>query len=78
METIQKYFKVDKKNIAFLKFVLEAYDGMAVIRTLDPREGVIELMIAPDFEKDVEEILDSLRDEVEMLSTDPPAYLEEL
>jgi len=78
LETIQKYFKVDKKNIAFLKFVLEAYDGMAVIRTLDPREGVIELMIAPDFEKDVEEILYSLRDEVEMLSTDPPAYLEEL
>ena len=78
METIQKYFKVDKKNIAFLKFVLEAYDGMAVIRTLNPREGVIELMIAPDFEKDVENILDSLRDEVEILSTDPPAYLEEL
>ncbi|MFH1625628.1 MAG: DUF4911 domain-containing protein [Pseudomonadota bacterium] len=50
MDTIQKYFKVERKNIAFLKFILEAYEGMAVMRTLDAQEGVVELMIAPNFE----------------------------
>ena len=78
MDTIQEYFRIDKKNIAFLKFILEAYEGMAVMRTLNAREAVIELMIAPDFKKDVEEILDNLRDEVELHPMSPPADLEEL
>ena len=78
MKTIEKYFRVQRKNIAFVKFILEAYDGMAVMRTLDPYEGVVELIIAPDFEKEVNEILDSLRDEVELHPIDPPTYIEEL
>lgn len=73
MDIIRKYFRVDRKNIAFLKFILEAYEGMAVIRTLDPWETVVEFMIAPDFEKDVEKILDNLKGEVELQPVDPPA-----
>ena len=78
MDTIQKYFKLDKKNISFMKFILEAYDGMAVMRTLDPGEGVVELMIAPNFEREVGEILDSLRDEIHLQAIDPPVDLLEL
>ncbi|OIP35236.1 MAG: DUF4911 domain-containing protein [Deltaproteobacteria bacterium CG12_big_fil_rev_8_21_14_0_65_43_10] len=75
---MQRYFRVDRKNIAFLKFILEAYDGMAVMRTLGPHEGVVELMIAPDFERDVNEILDNLRGEFEVQPIDPPADIKEL
>ena len=78
METIQKYFRVQRKNIAFLKFVLEAYDGVAVMRTLESHEGVVELMIAPDFEREVNELLDNLRDEFEVQPIDPPADIKEL
>ena len=78
METIQKYFRVERKNIAFLKFVLEACDGVAVMRTLESHEGVVELMIAPDFERDVKEILYGLRDEFEVQSIEPPADIKEL
>ena len=78
MKTMQRYFRVDRKNIAFLKFILEAYDGMAVMRTLGPHEGVVELMIAPDFERDVNEILDNLRGEFEAQPIDPPADIKEL
>jgi len=31
---------------------------MAVVRTKDPREAIVELMVAPGWEKDVEEVLD--------------------
>jgi len=78
LKTMQRYFRVDRKNIAFLKFILEAYDGMAVMRTLGPHEGVVELMIAPDFERDVNEILDNLRGEFEVQPIDPPADIKEL
>ena len=78
MDTVQKYFKVERKNIAFLKFILEAYEGMAVMRTLDPQAGVVELMIAPNFEKEVEAVLDDLRGELEVQPIDPPADIGEL
>ena len=78
MKTIQRYFRIQRKNIAFIKFILEAYDGMAVMRTLDPREGVVELIIAPDFEREVNEILDNLRGEFEVQPIDPPTDIKEL
>ena len=61
-----------------MKFILEAYDGMAVMRTLDPGEGVVELMIAPDFEREVGEILNSLKNEMHLQSIDPPVNFPEL
>jgi len=78
LKTIQRYFRIQRKNIAFIKFILEAYDGMAVMRTLDPREGVVELIIAPDFEREVNEILDNLRGEFEVQPIDPPTDIKEL
>ena len=37
---------------------------MAVVRTKDPHEAIVELMIAPGWEKDVEEVLEGLRKEI--------------
>ncbi|MEW6616023.1 MAG: DUF4911 domain-containing protein [Thermodesulfobacteriota bacterium] len=78
MKTIERYFRVQKENIAFIKFILEAYDGMAVMRTLDPFEGVVELIIAPDFEREVNELLDNLRGEFEVQPINPPTDIKEL
>ena len=37
---------------------------MAVVRTQDPHEAIVELMVAPGWEKDVEEVLEGLRKEM--------------
>ena len=37
---------------------------MAVVRTKDPHEAVIELMVAPGWEKDLEKVLEGLRGEI--------------
>jgi hypothetical protein len=39
---------------------------MAVVRTKDPREAVVELMVAPGWEKDVDEIIEGLGREIEI------------
>lgn len=39
---------------------------MAVVRTKDPKEGIVELMVAPGWEKEVEEVLEGLRKEIPM------------
>jgi len=52
--------RVVPKRIAFLKFILEAYDGLALLSTLDPHEGVVEIRCFPGTEEAVCEIIDSL------------------
>lgn len=48
MEMFHKEYMVDKTKIGFIKFIFEAYEGVAVATTLDPKTGHIVLAIAPD------------------------------
>ena len=42
------------------KFILEAYEGVAVLTTLDPHLGTVELFIGPGCENDVTQIVNDL------------------
>ncbi len=64
MDTQSKYFRVHREDIAYLKFIIESYEGIAVVRTKDPYEAVVELMVAPGWENDLEEVLEGLRKEI--------------
>ncbi|OGP71662.1 MAG: hypothetical protein A2W09_06235 [Deltaproteobacteria bacterium RBG_16_50_11] len=64
MDTKSKYLRLHRKDIAYFKFILESYEGMALLRTRDPNEAVVELMVAPGWEKDVEEVLQGLSNEI--------------
>jgi hypothetical protein len=64
LETIKRCYRVDRREIAFIKFIFEAYDGIAGIRTTDPAKGVIELHIAPGCEEQVDRILRDLEKEI--------------
>lgn len=60
METVKSVLWVDRREINYLRTTLESYDGMAVVRTLDPHKALIEIMIAPGCEHMISELLDSL------------------
>ena len=60
METNKHIFKVDRREINYLRITIESYDGMAVVKTVDPYEALIELQISPGCETLVFELLDSL------------------
>jgi hypothetical protein len=64
MDTQSRYFRLRREDIAYFKFIIESYEGMAVVRTKDPHEAIVELMVAPGWEKDVEEVLEGLRREI--------------
>lgn len=55
--------KVEKKDIDYIRNTLESYDGMALVRTIDPSESLIEVYIAPKCEVFVRELIESLRKE---------------
>jgi len=61
METVRKILRVDRREINYLRTTLESYDGMVLVRTIDPHEALIEIMIAPGCEEIISKLLDSLR-----------------
>lgn len=63
METIKRTFLVDRAEINYLRITIESYDGMAVVRTIDPNplKAKIEIMISPGCEDLVYNLLESLR-----------------
>ncbi|MBW1768347.1 MAG: DUF4911 domain-containing protein [Deltaproteobacteria bacterium] len=60
METIRQTFRVDREEINYLRVTIESYDGMAILRTIDPQEALIELQISPGCEGFIFELLDYL------------------
>lgn len=64
VETIKQYYRVDRREIAFIKFIVEAYDGIAVMETLDPMAGIVVFHIAPGCERDVDALLEDLKREI--------------
>jgi hypothetical protein len=64
MDTESRYFRLHRKDIAYFKFIIESYEGMAVVRTKDPYEAIVELMVAPGWERDIDKILEGLGKEI--------------
>jgi ethanolamine utilization microcompartment shell protein EutS len=70
VETTKRCYRVDRRQISFVKFILEAYDNMAVMSTLDPRQAVVQVTIAPGCEAMVGGIMASLAGDVEVVPVD--------
>jgi len=63
---ICRYFKVAHRDMVFLKFILEAYEGMNVMSTVDNRAGIIRVAIMPGFVDDMDGLLADLGRQVTM------------
>lgn len=64
LETINKYYRVDRREICFLRFIFEAYDGIAMLTTIDSGSGSVVFHISPGCEEDVEMVLRDLKKEI--------------
>ena len=49
--------RIAPNRIHFLKFILEGYDGLAVLSTLDRHDGIVELRYPPDLEEELSALL---------------------
>ena len=63
MDTISLLVQIPPHEIAYLNFVFESYEGVAAVRTVDPRKGIVELMVSPHYQEEIKEILKSLAEE---------------
>lgn len=63
---ICRYFKVAHRDMVYLKFILEAYEGMNVMSTVDNKAGIIRIAIMPGFVGDMDALLSELGQKVKM------------
>jgi len=57
---IPLYLRMRPNRIHFLKFILEAYEGLAVLSVLRPKEGLVYIRFDQKNSKEVFALLDSL------------------
>ena len=63
---IFRYFKVRHRDMVYLKFILEAYEGMNVMSTVDNVAGIIRIAIMEGFEADMDALLAEVGRQVAM------------
>jgi hypothetical protein len=68
--TVKKYYRIDRRQIHFLRFILEGYDGVALLRTLDSRKGLVVLHIGPGCQSVVDMIIQDLQRHIRIESVE--------
>lgn len=64
MKTKKLYYRIDRREISFLRFILEAYEGIAVLTTIDAHTGFVVIHAAPGCENDVKLIIQDLQQNI--------------
>lgn len=66
MKDKARYFILPPEEIAYVGFVIHSYEGLGVVRTLDGDKGLVEILLSPQMEEELEELLKALAKEVPM------------
>ena len=62
-QTSKYRFSINREEICYLQWVIEAYDGMASMRTVNPKAGEIEISIAPGCREEILSLINHLKEE---------------
>jgi hypothetical protein len=60
MKSYEFIIKSRKEDIDFINKIMEAYEGLGVVRTLNAKEGDISIISTDDFKDDVRTIIEDL------------------
>ena len=65
------HFQVRREDIAFLRHVIEACEGIAFLSTADSQRGVVVLHVPPGCEREAEEVIGGLKTVMRIASLSP-------
>ncbi|HBN27364.1 MAG TPA: DUF4911 domain-containing protein [Desulfobacteraceae bacterium] len=60
----KKYYRVNRREISFIKFIIEAYEGIAILTTIDPERGIIVLLVPSGCDEDVDMVINNLKQQI--------------
>lgn len=68
---MEKMMLVAPERIGFMRFILEAYDNLAMLTTIDEKEGAVVLRYSAELAREVEELLAALPHEISAREVGP-------
>ena len=66
------HLKIDPSRIVDLKFTIESYEGLGIVRTLNPDTGVIVILALESTAPIVSAVINDLRSQFEILDLPLP------
>lgn len=75
MSLVPIYLEICPKDIAYIKFILESYEEVGIIRTIDRKKAIVVLLAVSDFIEVARAIVKSLQQEVTLIEILPPPDL---
>jgi hypothetical protein len=64
METDVRYFQLASHDMVYMKFILEAYEGLSTMSTIDGKRGIVRVSYPSPFAGDVAALMDALGTEI--------------
>lgn len=64
--TINIRCRINPREICYLTAILEAYSGYCVVRVENPKKGIVQIWIAPDFYQPMMDIINEMKLEIEL------------
>jgi len=58
---VKRYYQVSRKNLAVVQFIIEGYEGMASVTTVDPQLACLRISIIENLLDDFELLAEDLQ-----------------
>ena len=65
----RRYFRLNRRDLAYLTFIIESYEGLATVTTLEPKETLVSITTLPSRTAELDALITALRGEITMTET---------
>lgn len=72
MTLVPIYLEIRPQDIAYIKFILESYEEVGIIRTVERKKAVVVLLAVEDYVETAHAIVKSLQQEITLIEIPPP------
>ena len=66
METGNRYYQLASRDLVYMKFILEAYEGLSTMSTVDAKRGIVRVNYPLPFADDMAALMEALSKEIEV------------
>lgn len=66
------FLKLPPQKIVYLKFILESYEGLGELRTLNSNSGEVVILAIRETKENLDQLLNSLKQELSLCQILPP------
>lgn len=74
-DSLVRYFHMGSKDLVYLKFILEAYEGLATLSTEDAKKGIIRISVPCELNSELDKLLHALLADISFSEIFPPLLL---